>query len=632
MRGMAPRLMREGPTDLFDVAPLATAPAHPGARRLALIIAALLLTAFAVTAPFASIPLHPVPSLIPAYDAAVIVIDIVIAILLWSHLRAAGEPSLLALACAFVFTPPIVFAHGLAFPDAFVPGALVGGAQSTAWLWMAWHGGFPLFVLVYAALSVRGTGRPRAPSPAMVLLGLGGTILLSLGLIALALFRERWLPMLMLGHVYMSPATRLILLSAWMVHLGAMAALAWTTRLRRAIDLWAGVMMLASLIDLALSGLLVTGRFQVGFYAGRLYGLFAALVVLALLLRDVFLTLSRIDREIAARLESEARYRTFASVVPALLWHTSSDGGHVALNRYALDYTGLSEDQLPRWGWLQAVHPAERNASLAAFARALGTGQPIELEHRLRGADGAYHWFLIRHVPIRQADGTVAGWYGAALQIDDRRRAEERQATLLAELQHRVRNILAMIRAIVARSADGRDSVRDYAAHLESRLQALARTQVLLACAPDEGVDLQGLVLDELLAQAAPAERYTLGGAPVLLSPKAAEVLALALHELATNALKYGALAGDGRIAIGWRTEESVGKTWLTIDWHEIGITPPPEPRRRGFGTELIEQRVPYELKGRGEVRFGADDLNATISFPLVAGASILEGTARFAS
>lgn len=622
----------DGSTDLFDVAPLAIAPARRAARRLALVIAAALVVAFAVTAPFAAVPLRAVPSLIPAYDAAVIVIDIVIAILLWSHLRAAGEPSLLALACAFIFTPPIVLAHALTFPDAFVPGALIGDAQSTAWLWMAWHGGFPLFVLVYAWHSRHGAAPPRVASPATLSLAIAATLLLALGLIALALSADRLLPVLMLGHVYVSPATRLVLLSAWLVHLGAMLLLAWATRLRRAIDLWAGVMMLASLIDLALSGLLVTGRFQVGFYAGRACGLFAALVVLALLLGEVFATRRRIDREIAARLESEAHYRTFASVVPALLWHTDGEGGDAVLNRHALDYTGLTQDQLPRWGWLQAVHPADREAAAAAFARAFATGRPLELELRLRRADGAWRWFLIRHVPIRRPDGTVARWYGAALEIDDRRRAEERQATLLAELQHRVRNILAMIRSVMARSADGRDSVADYAAHLESRLQALARTQVLLARAPEEGVDLNELLLDEMQAQAAPADRYTIDGPAVRLSPRAAEVLTLALHELATNALKYGALACDGRIAVGWRTEDRDGTPWLLLDWHETGVAPAPEPRRRGFGTELIERRVPYELKGRGEIRFGADHLRAVLAFPLAPGASVLEGTARFAS
>jgi two-component sensor histidine kinase/CheY-like chemotaxis protein len=199
---------------------------------------------------------------------------------------------------------------------------------------------------------------------------------------------------------------------------------------------------------------------------------------------------------------------------------------------------------------------------------------------------------------------------------------------LLDELQHRVRNIMAMTTSLTARTARTADNAKDYAALLSGRLAAMARTQTLLTHAVGEGVEIGTLISDELRAQADHAGQYEMSGPRVVLSAKATEVLTLALHELATNALKYGALSSsEGKVRITWRLVQQSGHPHLRLMWSE---TRPPTadwrpPTRRGFGTSLIEDRVPYELLGRGKVEITAQGAHAWMEFPLRDGASILE-------
>ena len=153
---------------------------------------------------------------------------------------------------------------------------------------------------------------------------------------------------------------------------------------------------------------------------------------------------------------------------------------------------------------------------------------------------------------------------------------------------------------------------------------------MVLTRSPSEGVNLESMIRDELLAQAAQEERIDVGGPEVSLSPKAAEVLTLSIHELATNAVKYGALsASEGRISVRWTTFDRFGRASVRLVWEETGVrVAAAAPRREGFGTELIESRVPYELKGSGVLHFRPGGVQCVIEFPLAPGESILQTSA----
>ncbi|HEX2527225.1 MAG TPA: CheR family methyltransferase [Geminicoccus sp.] len=228
---------------------------------------------------------------------------------------------------------------------------------------------------------------------------------------------------------------------------------------------------------------------------------------------------------------------------------------------------------------------------------------------------------------LYDASGRFRGVMKIGQDVTERREREERlrqsesQAKLLlGELQHRVRNTLAVVRSIARRSAVNSKTVEDYAAHLDGRLNAFARVQAVTTRDPAAGLDLEMLVADELLAHAArEGEQVSvIKGPKVRLQPRTAETFGLALHELATNAVKYGALTSPkGRIEVSWRFEEREGGRYLVLDWIETGVQlDAAGPQRRGFGTELIERTLAYELGGETGLQFGSNGLRCTIRLP----------------
>jgi two-component system CheB/CheR fusion protein len=244
--------------------------------------------------------------------------------------------------------------------------------------------------------------------------------------------------------------------------------------------------------------------------------------------------------------------------------------------------------------------------------------------------------YMVRVLPYRTVDNYIGGTVLTFTDMTPVARAQaalresERQARLLlAELQHRVRNTLAVIRSIARRSAETSESVEGYAAHLDGRIEAFARVQAAVTRNPFAGIDLATLLADGLLAVGAhEGERVrALMGPKIHLRPKAAETVALALHELATNAVKYGALsAKKGRIAIDWSLAEVDGHPRLVLRWIETGVPlADGQPRRRGFGTELIERTLVYDLGGKSALDFTPDGLHCTISLPGT-GEIILDG------
>lgn len=227
--------------------------------------------------------------------------------------------------------------------------------------------------------------------------------------------------------------------------------------------------------------------------------------------------------------------------------------------------------------------------------------------------------YIVRILPYRSIDNFIAGVVITFIDITAIIRAEERQRLLLAELQHRVRNTLSVVRAIARRSAETSSSVEEYAAHLDGRLNAFARMQSLATRDPEGGVDLEYIIVEELRAyNAREGEQLRISGPPVQLQAKAAESFALAIHELATNALKYGALSrATGRIEVSWYFDETSEPKQLVFDWRERGGPTIAVPQRRGFGSELLERTLAFEFKSRTVLDFDPAGFHARISIPI---------------
>nr|WP_277624069.1 response regulator [Undibacterium sp. TS12] len=237
--------------------------------------------------PFAKQALTPVWAFIPAYQAALIVSDLVTAVLLFGQFGILRFRALLILASAYLFTACMAIVHALTFPGLFAAqGVLGGGAQTTAWLYMLWHGGFPLLLIAYALYQDRtGTAASSQRHPALLVLASVITVMLAVcGLALLATAGHGYLPSIMQGNRY-TPVMLLIVSSVWVLSLTALLLL-WRRRPHTVLDLWLMVVLLSWLFDIALSAMLNGGRFDLGFYAGRLYGLLAANFVLIVLLLE----------------------------------------------------------------------------------------------------------------------------------------------------------------------------------------------------------------------------------------------------------------------------------------------------------------------------------------------------------
>lgn len=329
---------------------------------------------------------------------------------------------------------------------------------------------------------------------------------------------------------------------------------------------------------------------------GRFFGADGAATRMIGVMRDV--TAKR-AAETALR-DGERQLRVLVEGIPQLVWRAGSEGGWIWSSPQWSAFTGRSPEQSRGMGWLGAVHADDRDRMVALWAQAAERGT-FEIEHRLcHHESGEYRWFQTRALPLYDDGGSgVAEWLGTSTDIDDIRRLRERQKLLLAELQHRVRNTLAIVRSIVSRTAEGSDDVESVSAHIEGRLDALARVQSAITRTSSGAVDLATLIEGELLAHALhEGERLSIQGPPASLERKTAETMSLAVHELTSNAVKYGALAcSGGRIAVRWALRRREGRRWLDFNWTESQLDAPVgPPDREGFGTEVLLRNLPYEL------------------------------------
>lgn len=275
--------------------------------------------------------------------------------------------------------------------------------------------------------------------------------------------------------------------------------------------------------------------------------------------------------------------------------------------------------------WAALVHPDDRAGAEASVRAALKTGE-LRAEWRVVRPDGKTVSIESRGIVERDEAGRPLRLLGANIDVTERkanesalRQSEARARALVAELQHRVRNTLAVIRSIAARTAETSTSVEELEMHLDGRIGSFARIQSAVTRNPGGGVDLAGMIADELAAAAAhEGRRVSLKGPDVRLPPKLAEGLGLAMHELTTNAVKHGALAtAEGHVAVEWAVKEA-GCPALMLEWKETRVEMPEvRIRRHGFGTELLQHMLPYQLGAETEQRFEADGLRCAIRVPL---------------
>lgn len=334
------------------------------------------------------------------------------------------------------------------------------------------------------------------------------------------------------------------------------------------------------------------------------------------------------QHELEDRLRSsEEMFRVLATNVPQLVFRTKYGGERTWGSPQWSVFTGLDFSASLGLRWLDAVHPDDLEKTQKAWQNAAERGE-YYVEHRLRRAsDREFRWHQTRARPLAIATDhhEEPEWMGTSTDIHELKTLEVEQTVLLAELQHRTKNLLALVQSLTRYTMRGATSMQDFQTEFESRLRALGRAQSLFSRATRAQVSLRDLLELELRAHGngeIDGARIHVQGPDALLPPDAVTPLALALHELATNAIKHGALSRpSGTLQITWKIERLDGHPRLSLAWQEGGVAIPADgrERRRGYGSELIERALPYQLGAQTRMDFSGDGLRCEIAIALPA-------------
>ncbi|MEK9284199.1 PAS domain S-box protein [Bradyrhizobium sp. ISRA442] len=426
---------------------LSTVPATSKDHTAALVIVGVSAILFALAVPFAGMPLERVPAFIASYQSALAVCDVITAVLLFSQFAALRTRALLWLSSGYLFTAAAAVVHALSFPGLFAPSGLFGsGPQTTAWLYMIWHGGFPLFVLAYVWWKgVNGGVEISGPTRNAIIgsvLGVGAAVAAVTWIVTA---RHDLLPALLKEGGGFTTAQVGVISFVWSLSFAALIGL-WFRRPHAVIDVWLMAVMCAWLFDIALSGIFNSARFDLGFYAGRLYGLCAAIFVLAaLLIENVRLQAHTVD--LVGRLREQSasdrdfygkRLALYGAVVESsndAIITTSLDGIITGWNRaaerlfghYATEAIGKPID---------LIVPKDRKPEVRNILNRISSNESIAQHETVRlRKDGRQLDVVLNISPLRAAGGEIIGISKIAHDITEemqsreklRREVEERQ-------------------------------------------------------------------------------------------------------------------------------------------------------------------------------------------------------------
>jgi PAS domain S-box-containing protein len=319
--------------------------------------------------------------------------------------------------------------------------------------------------------------------------------------------------------------------------------------------------------------------------------------------------------------ESERRLRLAIEAGRMAAWEvdlaTDTLRGSPELNRLL----GFPEDARPTMAELRACYHPDDQARLRTMREnALARGERfLQSDFRYLCPDGSVRWLLLRAEIKLDADDKPASIVGVLLDITDRKRAEERKNLLINELNHRVRNTLATVQSIVSQALRTASSPQEARAAVESRLLALSRVHDVLTRESWEGAGLREIMVQAIAPFSATGERRIhIDGPDVWLQPRTALSLAMALQELLTNAIKYGALSNEtGEVRITWTVSPTTSGRHLQLRWEEQGGPAVEAPSRRGLGSVLIERGLAQSLNGKVRVDFALGGVVCTLDAPL---------------
>jgi PAS domain S-box-containing protein len=327
-------------------------------------------------------------------------------------------------------------------------------------------------------------------------------------------------------------------------------------------------------------------------------------------------------RDAQALTESESKFRILADAMPQMVWSTRPDGYHDYYNARWYEFTGMPAGSTDGEGWNGMFHPDDQERAWKRWRHSLDTGEPYEIEYRLRHRSGLYRWSLGRAMPIRDENGHITRWFGTCTDIHDQRTLAEERELVAHELSHRIKNIFSVIAGLIGLSAREHPEIEGATEELRERVLALGRAHDYVRphssrSASELGQSSLRGVLGEIFAPyVAPdgQRRVEIIGEDIEIDDRSATPLALLFHELATNAAKYGALSRSGGcVTLSFAREGDDCR----FEWRETGGPDVTQPGQESFGTRLISLSVERQLGGTIAREWLPEGLRVTLGIPL---------------
>jgi PAS domain S-box-containing protein len=336
--------------------------------------------------------------------------------------------------------------------------------------------------------------------------------------------------------------------------------------------------------------------------------------------------IERVQVETALR-ESEQRLRWLASIVESSndpIVSSSIKRVSTGYERVITTWNGAAERL---FGYtsdevigrpVSTLYPPDRHDEQRTIFQRIMAAERIENYETVRlRKDGSSVDVSLTISAVKDAEGKIAGASAIYRDITRRKRAEAHEKTLMAELDHRVKNVLARVAMVAMSSRNGNSSIDEFTRSLNGRIHALAAAHGLLSQKGWRGVGLEALVRSQLAPYAADSN-IAIHGTDVILTAAAIQAMGMVLHELVTNAAKYGALSGPtGRVTVSWERKPNGHATNVVFAWREFGVPRIAVEPKSGYGTRLIRELVPHELGGTVDLEFAAEGVSCRIEFPL---------------
>ena len=312
--------------------------------------------------------------------------------------------------------------------------------------------------------------------------------------------------------------------------------------------------------------------------------------------------------------EIETRFSLMADNIAQLAWIADSQGDVTWFNRRWTDYTGESFADAIGPDRMHVVHPDHIERVEQHYLQCIAEGREWEDTFPLRGVDRQYRWFLSRAVPLRDEAGQVKCWFGTNTDVTELRDAERRIELLLMEVNHRSKNLLSVVQSMARRTAS---TSEDFIPRLEQRIAALAANQDVLVQRNWSAIPLRELIEAQLMFLEQAEAQTQLIGPDVVIQPATAEALSMTLHELATNAEKYGAYSVPaGMVKISWDLGGTGADEEFVLRWTESGGPPVPQNGQPGFGSRIIRDVPKGRLRGEVETEYAPQGFRFTLRCP----------------